>query len=368
MKKILILGAGNAQIDAIRYCKENNYEVYGCSYTNNDRGIPLLDHFKQIDIKDVEAVSKYAKEIKADVVYSVGSDIAMPTVCKVNEILGLPNFISSKTADICQNKNLLREYLGKDFVGNIEYISASTLKEAMMFDVYPCIMKPVDSQGQRGVYKINSKDEMEEFFNKSIEFSNSKKLIIEKYIDGPEISVNAYVEDSILKLCLVSDRIVFDELPGGIIKEHIIPTSFANEKTVEKVRDLVERTIKKLNINNGPVYFQIKLDGENPILIEVTPRLDGCHMWNLINNYCGVDILKASFEKLLFNKNAEFKEVYKEGIYRLRFMCEKPHELFDRSKYNIDNNIYCEWYYENNDIVKPMNRYMEKCGYVIEVI
>ena len=28
MKKILILGAGNAQIDLIEYCNENNYEVY----------------------------------------------------------------------------------------------------------------------------------------------------------------------------------------------------------------------------------------------------------------------------------------------------------------------------------------------------
>ena len=49
MKKIMILGAGNAQIDAINYCKEKGYEVYGCSYTNTDPGIPLLDHFIQLD-------------------------------------------------------------------------------------------------------------------------------------------------------------------------------------------------------------------------------------------------------------------------------------------------------------------------------
>ena len=33
MKRILILGAGNAQIDAIEYCKSAGYEVVGCSYT-----------------------------------------------------------------------------------------------------------------------------------------------------------------------------------------------------------------------------------------------------------------------------------------------------------------------------------------------
>ena len=68
--KVLILGAGNAQIDAIDYCKEHGWTVYGCSYTNTDKGIPLLDHFKQVDIKDEEGIAAYAKEEAVDVVYS----------------------------------------------------------------------------------------------------------------------------------------------------------------------------------------------------------------------------------------------------------------------------------------------------------
>ena len=54
--KILILGAGNAQIDLIRYCKRMGMEVLGCSYSDFDPGIPLLDHFEQINITDVPGV------------------------------------------------------------------------------------------------------------------------------------------------------------------------------------------------------------------------------------------------------------------------------------------------------------------------
>ena len=39
-RKILILGAGNAQIDAIEYCKDRGFKVCGCSYTTVDNGIP----------------------------------------------------------------------------------------------------------------------------------------------------------------------------------------------------------------------------------------------------------------------------------------------------------------------------------------
>lgn len=85
MKKVLILGAGNAQIDAIEYCKGQGYKVYGCSYTDTDKGIPYLDEFKQINIIDAEAVAEYVKDNGIDLVYSVGSDLAMPTVAKVSE-------------------------------------------------------------------------------------------------------------------------------------------------------------------------------------------------------------------------------------------------------------------------------------------
>ena len=61
-KKLLILGAGNAQIDLIEYAKEAGFEIYGCSYTNTDNGIPLLDHFAMIDITDAEKIEKYVME------------------------------------------------------------------------------------------------------------------------------------------------------------------------------------------------------------------------------------------------------------------------------------------------------------------
>ena len=41
MKKVLILGVGNAQIDAIEYFKEKGYEVHGCSYSHGDNGCLL---------------------------------------------------------------------------------------------------------------------------------------------------------------------------------------------------------------------------------------------------------------------------------------------------------------------------------------
>ncbi len=361
MKKILILGAGNAQIDAIEYCKAQGHKVYGCSYTNTDKGIPYLDEFKQVNIIDVDAVAAYAKENEIDLIYSVGSDLAMPTVSKTSEILNLPHFVSSETALTCNMKNKMRVSLGENFKGNVPFKVIDNVKDAEDFQFYPAMMKPVDSQGQRGVHRVESFKEIEENFEKSISYSKSGKVILESYLEGQEISVNAYVKNKELIFALVSDRISFTEFPGGIIKKHLLPTRFSQE-VIDKIKDLVKRVLDKLEIYNGPAYFQIKVVDDEPYIIEVTPRLDGCHMWRLIKTYCNVDLLDMSFKHLLGQEVICNPEV-KPGNYTLEFMCQPPRTKV--LEHNVKEGIYTRWYYDIGDEVRELNGYMEKCGYNI---
>ena len=109
MKKILILGTGNAQEDIIRYCKDEGFEVYACSYTSGDNAEKYADHFSLINITAIDEIIKYVVDNKIDLVYSVGSDLAMPSVAAVSERLDMPHFVSLNAAHICNNKNLLRE-------------------------------------------------------------------------------------------------------------------------------------------------------------------------------------------------------------------------------------------------------------------
>lgn len=366
-KRILILGAGNAQIDAIEYCKGCGYEVVGCSYTTVDCGIPHLDYFEQVDIKDIHGIVSLAKKYEVVAIYSVGSDLAMPTAMKASELIGLPHFISYETAETCHSKAKMRDILGKKFVGNISYIVCRTLEEAMQYSAFPGMMKPVDSQGQRGCFKVESLEDVRKYFETSLEYSIEGKVIIEEFIDGPEVSVNAYMQDGHMKFGIVSDRYAFDEYPGGIIKEHRIPSSFADAETRKKTLELANRVAVKIGINNGPCYFQIKLrEGKEPLIIEVTPRLDGCHMWNLIKHYCGADLMDASFRHLLNDENVLTHSYTMPDIeYSLEFMCKEPNSVFSKSDFNTKDVEHICYYYNDGDRVLKINGYMEKCGYVI---
>lgn len=367
-KRILILGAGNAQIDAIEYCKSHGYEVVGCSYTTVDCGIPHLDYFEQVDIKSVEGVSALAKKYGVNAVYSVGSDLAMPTAMKVSEELRLPHFVSSEVASICHSKHLMRSALGSDFEGNAKFIVCETVDEAVKFDDFPAMMKPVDSQGQRGCFKVESEEDIIEHFATSLDYSIEGKVIVEKFVNGPEVSVNAYFQNGKMKFALVSDRYAFDEYPGGIIKEHVVPSSFAKGEVREQTIDLAERIAKKLGIKDGPVYYQIKLDqGRTPIILELAPRFDGCHMWNLIKYYCGADLLDACFQHLL-EGNEVLADEYpmSNEEYTLVFMSKEYNSTFHKSDFKVDDADFVCYYYNDGDRVLKVNGYIEKCGYIIK--
>lgn len=364
-KKLLILGAGNAQIDLIEYARDAGLEIYGCSYTNTDKGIPLLDHFAMIDITDAGKIEKYVVENRIDYIYSVGSDIAVPTICKVAEKTGKFHFVSSRTAELCCNKHLMREAFGQDSRFQVPYMVCKTLAEAEKASFYPMVMKPVDSQGQRGVYRVNTFTEVSEHFDSAMGFSKSGQIILEKYISGREVSVNAYVKDGEVIFSMLSDRESFPDLPGGIIKAHHLPSVFENTKTHTYIKELVAEAVKKLEIGNGPVYFQIKVSDGHPYLIEVTPRLDGCHMWRLIKEYCGVNLLDMTMSHML-GKDIRTKKYDVSSIpYHTEFFCEPPKTVFQAEKYENRTGVYKRMYYETGDTVKRMNGYMEKCGYRI---
>ena len=365
-KTIILLGTGAPQADLIKACKERGLKVFGCSYRSGDMAEHLLDHFEQINIIDVEKVTEYARRVGADMIYSAGSDVAMPTIAAVSEQIGLPCFIDSRTASICHDKVAARAAIGFDEPFNLKFIELYELPEKLDFD-YPCIMKPSDSQGQRGVHLINSFDELRKYFEHSISYSHKGSVIVEEYADGPEISVNAFSIDGKVRFALMSERFAWNNYPGGLIHFHKLPAAYQeNEVFSEQLSYLISRVCEIFRINNGPSYFQIKVTQNMtvPKLIEVAPRLDGCHMWNLIKHSTGVDLLDATVS-LLCGEKTVFPDHYEVKTYSTEFLCSPPDVPFDRSKYDIKDAEYLKWYYESGDNVKRMNGFMEKGGYII---
>ncbi|WP_010677047.1 ATP-grasp domain-containing protein [Bacillus timonensis] len=330
-------------------------------------GADVVDHFEEINILDVESLINFINKNEISLVYSVGSDLAMPVACKISEQLSLPHFVSEETARICNNKDLMRSTLGNDFKGNVRFQVVKSSEEEIVLK-YPFILKPADSQGQRGVKLVNSFEEYLESFNDAKRFSRSGLVILEQYISGPELSVNGYIVNGEIMFLIPSDRETWPEYTG-LIHKHVVPTVNLESETILELKNIIESASKKLGINNGPVYAQMKLEQGKPYIIEITPRLDGCHMWNILNYYTGINLLKLSFEHLINNDVSELKKQIEEVTdgYVLEFICQEPNTDADYSKYKkeIQNSLYSFNYYKQGENIRPVNGKLDKIGYFI---
>lgn len=335
-------------------------DVHGVSYTSTDPGIALLHHFEQINILDVDGVTDYVRRHQIEYVYSVGSDIAMPTVAQAARRTGLNCFIDPETAEICCCKPRMRRALA-GCPGQVEYAVCRHPAQVREITFYPAMMKPADSQGQRGVFLCRDAAEAMAHFARSMGYSRCGEVILERYIPGDEVSFNGYVREGELIFGLMSDREVFSEYPGGIVKGHRLPSRFAGTDTEKAVRTLVQDTLIRLRILNGPVYFQIMIHHGQPHLLEVTPRLDGCHMWQLIRLYTGVDLLDMTLSHLL--EGHVEAPVWQPLVRaaRTEFTCRAPGTVFTPE--TAPPAAISRDYYRAGETVSPINGHMEKCGY-----
>jgi biotin carboxylase len=366
MKKILILGVTSVQMDAILILKGLGYEVFACAMAKDGPGADIADHFDQIDFLDIPKVIEHIQRNNIDAVYSVGSDNAMPVASKISETLGLPLFVSSEAAVICNNKALMRKTLGENFIGNIPFQIMDKNDDVPRIPL-PFIMKPSDSQGQRGIVLVDDISKYYKNFEMVKNYSRTGKVIIEKFVDGPEISVNAYIVDGELKFIVASDRETWPQYIG-LIHKHIVPANSLNEDQFKLLKDIVEKACIKIGIENGPAYFQVKLENGSPYIIEITPRLDGCHMWALLTYHTGINLLKLTFDHLLKNDFSELDKgpVFSKG-YELNFFCQAPNTVIKQEEFSIPSNALEHFFYYNSgETIRPINGKYEKIGYVIQ--
>lgn len=368
MKKALILGTNAGQADIISYLNDTGWETHACGYKKEGPGCELADYFHLVNTIDLEAVKKLVQDIGADILYSVSSDSAITTATKVSEELGMPHLLNGKIIDLFNNKHEFRDFLNEHDIGFTKYVKVNKdNKDSVEWDLFPCVVKPTNSQGQRGVQLIQDKDSLPQAIELAFESSKDHEAIIEEYLDGAEFSSNIIVQDGAIILNEFSDRIVFGAEYFGLPKGHRIPITYINDRQLKTAQTYVEKIVEQLKIENAVLYIQMKLKGDEPRVIEIAPRLDGCHIWRLIKHIRGVDLRECAIKCLLGEKidvSNYISEVDKHGV--LQFHHLPTTERFDINKLNlIPNAHFSEYRYENGACIVPINGRLEVVGYSV---
>lgn len=356
MKRILILGAAAVQADIVVAAKARGLEVDVCAAIPGPASA-LADSTADFSFTERERLTNYVRDRGIDLVYSVGSDIAMPVVGWAGENLGLPYLVGERVASLCNDKTKMRAALAEqEFAGNAWFVTVAPGDEIPSPN-RPVMVKPADSQGQRGITRVESGD-LTLAVEKAQAASRTGTAIVEEWLEGPEVSVNGYLVDGAPVLAVVSDRHVWTE-HVGLVRGHTMPPTSISPDQADETAAVVMEAALLLGITQGPVYAQVKLTEAGPRLVEISPRLDGCHLWLVIRECYGIDLIETVLSHLIDGSPPPFPSVAASRPVSIDFICAPPGTP---AAYDGSEDVR---YYEAGQEIRAINGRFEKIGYRI---
>lgn len=280
-KTILIIGGGLLQVPIIQTAKTMRLHTVVADMNPTSIGFQIADEAILMSTKDVEGMvresKKFAQNSPIHGVITAGTDASM-TVAAVASALQLPG-IRFVDAEAASNKVKMRQRL-KEFGMPIPRFAAvwslQDAKDALDSLTFPLVMKPADNMGARGVIKVTNKDDLPTAFRHAKRFCPTGELILEEYMEGPELSVDALAFQGQIRMTGIADRIIERE-PYFIEVGHNMPSAMSKE-VLEEVERVMAGGMRALGIHLGAGKGDIKVTKDGVKIGEIAARLSGGFM------------------------------------------------------------------------------------------
>ena len=178
-------------------------------YNPNAVGIKYADEYFNASTMDEDAVLKVAQDFKPDGIMTLATDMPMRGVAKVSDNLGL-NSISYETAVKATDKYEMIKAFEEHNVPAPWFYLVKNYEELLTLQnkiTFPCIMKPTDNAGSHGVVKVHSYEELLSNYEYSHNCSRRGNVIVEEYLDGPEVSVEIMVTNGDVNVLQITDKL-----------------------------------------------------------------------------------------------------------------------------------------------------------------
>ena len=265
--KLAVIGASNAQRPLFLEARKLGHETIAFAWGANAPFASLADRYYSISITEVGEIVKICRREHIDGVVSNGSNLVARISAQVSDALGLVGNPYSVLSNVA-NKYWVRE--------RTQDISGLTPVPYGVFSVltslgYPCVIKPFVGAGKNGVSFVGKEEDVKH----AVDYANGMgDLIVEKYIEGREISVESLSCHGVHQVVQITDK-SSTGAPHFVELAHHQPSSLP-VVAKEKIRKIVPDILSSIGFQNGASHIELKIDAfDNIYLVEVNPRGGG---------------------------------------------------------------------------------------------
>ena len=298
-KKLMLLGGIRYLLPVIEAAHEQGYYVITADYIPGNIAHKYSDEYVNINITDKEEVLRVAREKQIDGIMSFGVDPGVVAASYVQNKMGLPSFGPWESVEILQHKDKFRAFLKANGF-NVPWAKGYSTEEEALADKYwfswPCIVKPTDSAGSKGVTRVDNPYDLEAAVRYAFDHSISHRIIIEEFIEkeGCSSDSDCFSLDGDLKVVTFSAQ-RFDENAAGTFVPAAFswPSSMNMQQEAELTSEL-QRLVSLLHMNTSIYNIETRVctNGKTYIM-EVSPRGGGNRLAEMMRYATGVDMITA---------------------------------------------------------------------------
>lgn len=286
--KILVVGGGGRE-HAIIWKLRQNKSITEIHCAPGNGGIAGIAKCVPISATDIDGIVAYAKREIFDLVFVAPDDPLYMGMVDRLEAEGIRSFgPTSKAAEIEGSKAYAKQLMKKYGIPTAEYEVFTDYQKACEYIEYctfPAVIKADGLALGKGVVICDTADKakaaLEDMMVKSVFGTAGDKVIIEEFMQGPEVSVLAFCDGkTILPMASAQDhKRVFDGDNGP--NTGGMGAFSPSPKYTDEIRKIVEdsiinKTLYALNqegrVFKGVIYFGLMLTENGPKLLEYNAR------------------------------------------------------------------------------------------------
>ena len=299
--RIAVIGANEPLIPFYRRAKALGYEIVGIAWEDGAVCKKYCDRFYPVSFMEREKVLEICRKERIAGITSFSLESALPTVVYVARKLGLVSNTEESLA-LTQSKYAQRQALERAGIIVPRYYRIGDECGLARVDcAFPVIVKPVDSGGSQGICKVERPEDLAGAFRSAVVFSRSRQVIVEEYIDGREFSVEYISHNGRHYFLQLTDKVT-SGAPRFVEMQHHQPADVPAELHLE-IREMVEKALTALKIENSPSHTEIKLNSRGELyIIETGARMGGDYITSdLVRLSTGYDFVDGAI-KLAMNQ------------------------------------------------------------------
>jgi carbamoyl-phosphate synthase large subunit len=313
-KKIVVIGSGPIRIGQgieFDYCCvhgvwaireagyesiiiNNNPETVSTDFDTSDKL-----YFEPLYIDDVMNIIR--REKPEGVIVQFGGQTAINLSEKLDE-LGISIIGTSfDSIDLAENRDRFRLFLDELEIHAPKGVAVTSPENAELEAEklgYPLVVRPSYVIGGRAMEVVYDKKALNKYMNEAIDLANGQPILMDKYIQGTEIEVDAICDGDDILIPGIMEHVERTGVHSGDSISLYPPVSLS-EATIQKLLVNTEKIAKGLKVK-GLVNIQYVFDGEEVYVIEVNPRAS--RTVPILSKVTGVPMVNIAVQTMLGKK------------------------------------------------------------------